>query len=520
MRLGASQRFTALAVIAAASLTLTACERDGQMSASPQSANVADGTAIGAPASTNNEATDTPASAPQSLNPVPAPAPAPQANPAQPNAPQSAQAPAPTSQVGSTDPLASLYPADFTLTALSADPIADVAKPERATGANSGIVDPAYGTRIYRATGADEGEGGRMRHEYSRRQAFNADNSRYLAQDATGHWHLYDGTTFAHLSVLQGLAGDCEPLWHPTDPSILYFTSTNGGSVWWTYNTSTGEKTELFDFTGKTPWPQATSFWTKGEGTLSADGRYLALMATAYNEQTKKNTIYGLLTLDLHAKAIVGTLDAAKFPVPHAFPDHISTSASGNYAVPSWLREHGGTWAYSRDFSESWKLAEGSEHSDLAYGPHLEDYLVYADYNRGAIVAINVATREVIDLHPLYPASGEAYAVHISGQAFDRPGWVVVSTYADNADYGKASPAPTLRPEYRKVWLQELAPEGRALNVTHVRANWKDVQGDAYFLEPQASASRDLTRIIFASNYGGGAIESYVAALADGVFGK
>ncbi|WP_240623033.1 hypothetical protein [Schaalia canis] len=517
MHLGTSRRFGALAVMVAASLALAACE-DGLKSGAPQSANVADGGAIGVPASTSDEAADTPASTPQSANPVPAPAPTPHANPTQPNAPQSTQTPTPAHQAGSADPLTALYPADFTLTALSADPIADVAKPERATGPDSGLVDPTYGTRIYRATSADEGEGGRMRHEYSRRQAFNADNSRYLAQDTAGHWHLYDGATFAHLTVLQGLAGDCEPLWHPSDPNTLYFTSINGGRIWWSYNVNTGEKTELFDFTGKTPWPQATSFWTKGEGALSADGRYLALMATAYNEQTQKNTIYGLLTLDLQKKEIIGTLDAEKFPVPHAFPDHISTSPSGAYAVPSWLKEHGGTWAYSRDFSQSWKLAEGSEHSDLAYGPNREDYLVYADYSRGAIVAINVETREVTDLHTLYPASGEAYAVHISGQAFDRPGWVVISTYADSADYGKASPSPTVRPEYRKVWLQELAPEGRALNIAHIRANEHDVQGDPYFLEPQASASRDLSRIIFASNFGGGPVESYVVALPNSVF--
>lgn len=510
MRLRGSQRFTALALIAVVSLTLTACERDGQMSADPQSTNVAEGVAIGTPVSTVANEADAPASAAE----VAAPTPAQEAN-----APQEAQSPAGSPNAAS-DPFAALYSADFALTPLSADNIADLPKPDRATGPDSGLVDPAYGTRVYRATGADEGEGGRIRHEYSRRQAFNADKSRYLAQDATGHWHLYDGNTFTHLTALKGLAGDCEPLWHPSDPNTFYYTSINGGRVWWTYNVSTGESAEFFDFTNKTPWPQATSFWTKGEGTLSADGRYLSLMATAYNVQTQQNTIYGLLTLDLRAKAIVGTLDAAKFPVPHAFPDHISTSASGNYAVPSWLREHGGTWAYSRDFSQSWQLTAGSEHSDLAFGPNLEDYLVYADYNRGAIVAVNVETRKGIDLHALYPASGEAYAVHISGQAFDRPGWVVISTYADNADYGQASPAPTLRPEYRKVWLQELAPEGRSLNVAHVRANWNDVQGDAYFLEPQASASRDLSRIIFASNYGGGAVESYVVSLPESVFSK
>ena len=59
----------------------------------------------------------------------------------------------------------------------------------------------------------------------------------------------------------------------------------------------------------------------------------------------------------------------------------------------------------------------------------------------------------------------------------------------------------------------ELKPGGRTVNVAHVRSNWSGVEGDSrYFLEPQASASRDLSRIIFASNHGG-ATESYIVPL-------
>ena len=391
---------------------------------------------------------------------------------------------------------------------MSADAIESVDKPQP----GGEFTDPAYGTHVHRATAASDGEGGRMRHEYSRRQAFNADNSRYLAQDGRGAWYLYDGKTFRNLGAIETLAGDCEPIWHPTDPNLIYFTDRNGGTTWWTYNTATKKKDVVFDFTGKTPWPDATSYWTKGEGTTSADGRYLSLMATSYNESTKEKKIYGLLTLDIREKKIVGTLDAKDFPVPGAFPDHISTSASGKYAVPSWLNGQGGTRAYTLDFKKSVELATGSEHSDLAFGPNKQDYFVYADYGSGQLVAVDIDSKERINLHSLYPASGEAYALHVSGQAFDKPGWVVISTYADSANYNTTSPAPTLRPEYRKVWLQELKPNGRSLNVAHIRANDSKATGDtAYFLEPQATASRDLSRIIFASNLGGTDVESYVA---------
>ena len=415
--------------------------------------------------------------------------------------------------VGPSNPFDELYEPSFRLTPLSDDPIKAIARPERSTGLSDVLIDPAYGTRLYRATAVAEGEGDRMRHEYSRRQAFNADNTRYLAQDGKGFWHLYDATTFGYLRKLPDLAGDCEPLWHPGEPARLYFTERNGGMVWWLLDVETGTKEQAFDFTGRTPWPGATSFWTKGEGTFSADGKVLGLMATSYDADARSNICHGLLSVDLEKKAVIGTLDASAFPVPGAFPDHISTAPSGGYVVPSWATEGGGTVSYSADFTQSRQLLDRSEHSDLALGPNREDLLVVADYGKGQIASIDVATGERNDLHTLYPVQGEEYTVHISGQAFGVPGWAVISTYDDAAGYRSQQPAPTLRAEYRKVWLLELTPGGRALNVAHIRADWDKVDGDPYFLEPQASASRDLSRIIFTTNFGGGEINSYVIGL-------
>lgn len=426
------------------------------------------------------------------------------------------------------NPFDGLYPDGAALSPLSDDAIAPIEQPGRASGLEEAVLDPAYSTRLYRATSAQDGQGGRMRHEYSRRQAFNADNTRYLAQDGSGAWHLHDATTLAHLGQLPELIGDCEPIWHAVEPGLLYFTDRNGGTVWRRYDVEARTASEVIDLAGRTPWPQATSYWTKGEGTTSADGRYLSLMATSYDQASQTTKAYGIVVVDLVERDVVGTLDASRFPTPGAVPDHVSTSPSGSHAVVSWLDGQGGTVAYSRDFSSSRQLAAGSEHSDLAYGPQRQDYLVYADYGQGELVAIDVATGERIALRSLYPAEGEAYALHISGQAFDRPGWAVISTYGDSADYGAASPAPTLRAEYRKVWLVELVAGGRALNVAHTRVGGQGTDGadgaqdggdSAYFAEPQASASRDLSRIIFASDFGGPAVESYIIGLPSGFEG-
>ncbi|MDO4258213.1 MAG: hypothetical protein Q4C87_01690 [Actinomycetaceae bacterium] len=439
-----------------------------------------------------------------------------------PNQPQSAaQSTAQSGTVSQSGPGASVAntpisgaqpatpPAPGTLAPIAPVEIPALSAAPPATGPFS-FTDPAHGTTIHRATQAGDGQGGRLRHEYSRRQAFNADNSRLLAQDGAGNWYLTDPTSGKTVTPLKDLAGDCEPLWHPTNPNLLRFTSRDGGPIWWELDVATGTKTELFNLTGKTPWPQATQFWTKGEGTTSADGRILTLMATHYDQGAQQTTAHGVLTIDVTTGQILGTLSAADFPVKGAMPDHVSTSPSGKYAVVSWLDGMGGTRAFTTDFAANQELTPGSEHSDLAQTADGRDVLVTADYGSGMIAMIDLADGRRTDLHTLYPAEGEAYAVHFSGQNSARPGWVVVSTYADTAEHGQKAPSSNLRAEYRKVWLLELTANPRALGVAHVRAQKAANESEEYFLEPQASASRDLSKVVFASNLGGKGIESWV----------
>jgi hypothetical protein len=416
------------------------------------------------------------------------------------------------------------YAQGFTLKPLAADSIPSVPKPSvKATGlAAPSYIDPVYGTRLYKATDASDFPGAsHVRHDYSRRQAFNANNTRYIANSSNGYWILYDANTFRVLNrsgtngALKGMAGDTEAIWNPTDPNKLWYTSQNGGLVWWEKNVETDTDTVMADFKGRIPWAGATSVWTKAEGFSSADGRYFAFMATSYNSSTQNNVIYGLFTYDRVADKIIGTLDASAFG--GAFPDHISISPSGNYVVPSWAYNSSlGTRAYTQNFSSYRQLHTQSEHSDLAIGPNGEDMYVFTDYDSGYLRAINCATGASISLMSMYPATGVGYAAHISGKAFARPGWVAISTYADFSNYGSTSPDPTLRPMERKVMLVELKANGRQYSVAHTRvaANY-----GGYFGEPQVTISRDGTRLMFASNFNdGGVPSSYMIALPASVY--
>lgn len=408
-----------------------------------------------------------------------------------------------------TNPFDALYPKGFRLLPLSADAIPAVAKPAaKAPGLGAPTyVDPVYGTRIYKATDASDFAGASfVRHDYSRRQAFNADNSRFIAVSSDGYWLLYDAGTFkvlarsGHNGALKGPAGDCEMIWHPTDPHKLWHTGTGGGLVWQETNVETGTESVMADFTGRLPWPQVTSVWTKSEGGPSANGRHWAFMATSFDNVNQRNVIHGLFTWDRETNKIMGTCDASKFD--GAFPDHVSISPGGKYVVPSWAYNPKlGTRAYPLDFSSSIQLHPESQHSDLAIGPDGRDYYVYTDYASGFIRAVNVATGAGFDLMPLYPGAGESYSAHISGKAFGRPGWVIVSTYADSANHGNTIPVPTLRPMCRKIMLVELKLGGRLYNVAHTRtaANY-----GGYWGAPQATISRDGSRVLFSSNFDDG----------------
>jgi hypothetical protein len=80
---------------------------------------------------------------------------------------------------------------------------------------------------------------------------------------------------------------------------------------------------------------------------------------------------------------------------------------------------------------------------------------------------------------------------------------VAISTYDDADREGR--PAAVLQPQYRKVWLAELKPNGKQFSVCHTRTT-----GTGYFDEIQATISRDGKRITYASNLGSGASDSYV----------
>lgn len=366
-----------------------------------------------------------------------------------------------------------------------------VTKPDRGVS----MLDETFGTcRIRAADHQADGLATFARNDYSRRQAFNADSTRYLIYASNGSWHLYDAATYTRVGLLSQLAGDAEPQWHPTDPNLLYYIPRNGlGMTLNELNVSTGVSTVVADLGDRltSRWPTAARAWTRSEGSPSADARYWAFMV----EDESFNTL-GFITYDLQSDQIIAHLDIGSYQRP----DHLSMTPSGKFVVVSWYGNTSaapGATVFNRDFTNP-RLVNPSnpigEHSDIALDADGNDVFVSVDVSGGAatgdvyMVTITDSTLARINLFNIWPGDGSSTAVHISGKSFSRPGWALISTY------GERTPKNWT---HRKVLAVELKANPAIYHLAHTHR----VYYAAYATETQGTVNRNFTKILFNSNW-------------------
>jgi hypothetical protein len=352
--------------------------------------------------------------------------------------------------------------------------------------------DPVYGTCVARVTDhANEAPQGFARNDYSRRQAFNANNTKVIVYSENGFWHLYDAASYAWLKQLAGPAGDAEPQWHPTNPDLMYYLPTNGGLTVIELNVVTNQTRVVGNFAGRLPWSTAAHVWTKSEGSPSTDARYWGFMVDDANWGS-----LGAFTWDMQTDTITGTIN-----FNGNRPDNVSMSPTGNYIIVSWLD---GTWSYTRDFSSRTLINNVVEHADIGLDANGDDAYVAVDYQTGWIISVNLRTGVRTNIFEVYPSS-TATAFHFSGKAYSRPGWVLVSAYAD---YGSAGRQWL----HRKIYAVELKANPRIYHLAHHHV---DPYSGQYWDEPHASVNRDFTRIMFTSNWNAGNtdVDAYIIEL-------
>jgi hypothetical protein len=361
--------------------------------------------------------------------------------------------------------------------------------------------DEHYGLPVARVTDAsqvtDRDFPAWIRHEYSRRPAFNADSTRAVMISSNGWVRLFDVEPDGTLSFVRTLdvAESQEPNWDATDPDVLYTLEPYGqGKTITRHDVAAGTQEVARDLTARIDalLPGTSGMWTKQEGRPSDDGRVWCLEVGSPTAPGGGFEAAGFIAYDFVADEILGSMPTDETP------DHLSTAPSGGYCVISWLYPTG-TRAYTTDFASAQQLHDRSEHSDLATTAGGDDVLVYTAYDGEHAGFVNMVALDDGTTTPLFPLYGDNHslsAFHISGTARDRPGYAVVSSYGCREDYGNAPCDPSAQWFYDKVFLVELAPDPALYNLAHT--HYGPVP---YWGETQAVANHDLTRVLFVSSW-------------------
>ncbi len=372
----------------------------------------------------------------------------------------------------------------------------DVLQPPSMSEPEPGVpyIDPVFGTCVVRVTDRDadispDDPSRGLKNEYSRVQSFNADGSLLLARAIEGTWYLYDTAT---LTPLGQLPIEVEPRWDSEDPDLLTYTD---GTSLLRYDTRTGERTMLHDFADDLPDLSLAAVWTRYEGSPSIDRRTWGLMA-----QDQDWDVVAFLVYDSELDQVI----AARRLPSGAEVDSATISPLGNYFLGFFdnacestnagdEQDPCGLMVYDRDLEQGRSLVRIIGHSDLALDTSGREVLVYQEIDNDTISMVDLASGEVTELWPI-DFSHRAIGLHFSGQAFETPGWILVSTHTDeDRNYTWMD---------NQVFAMEMKAGGRVVRLAHTHSVVDEGRRNYYWAEPHASVNQDFTRVLFTTNWG------------------
>ncbi len=349
-----------------------------------------------------------------------------------------------------------------------------------------------------------------VRHEYSRHDPFNADQSLVLLVDVTsGSWRVYETARLPYDAADQLVieVDLTEPRWDPNDPNVLWGLRDFRIE---TLHVRTGATTIIKDFAQDPDLapilaaePDLYRITMRDEGEASEDLRYWAFVVQGTAQDYRPRHV---ITWDRQQDRVTGVLPIA---ANQADIDWVGMSPAGTWVLIGGSEQNAGDLAgfvlANRELTEFHRIDYATGHADV--GRDLD--------GREVLVMQNVRT-DYIDLIPLDPStqpileSGGSYVgtnrvplvrlfyadsplglrsgVHIS---CNFPGYAVVSTYIEPDT-----------PEQN--WLDRSIVLV-ALDRAHPRAYYlAKVYGTrgAYWEETQATITRDGWRVMWATNWG------------------
>jgi hypothetical protein len=383
-------------------------------------------------------------------------------------------------------------------------------------GARVQYTDPVFGTCITRVTDAKqdksaEDESAGIKNEYSRVQAFNSDNTRFIIRGIAGTWYIY---STSNLEPVKEISIGTDPRWDSENPDILYHSD---GTGLYSYDVDSDKNSLLHDFASDFPGKELAAAWTRYEGSPSYDSRYWGIMA-----QDNDWKIAGFAVYDAEEDKVLAKRDIAG----EYGADSVTISPSGDYFLAYFDNycEHGelgtdsspcGLMVYDRDLTNGRGLLRIIGHSDTAVDAKGDDVLVYQDIDTDSISMLNLKTGKVTALFPI-DFSHTSIGLHFSGRASKVPGWALVSTYngGSPSDYTWMDD---------QIFAVELRENGKVARLAHHHSLYNEEEEHDYWAEPHATVNQDFTRVLFTSNWGKTGteeVETYMISLPRGWTGK
>ncbi len=372
--------------------------------------------------------------------------------------------------------------------------------------------DPAFARCVVRLTDRtrdvdpeDDSKG--LKNEYSRVQAWNADESRILIRGIGASWYLYDAATLRKIGRLP-FDGSVDPRWDAADPDVLLYSD---GTRLMRVDVRSGVSKTAHDFAADFPGQALAAVRTRYEGSPSEDGRLWGLMAQDLEYRTVAFLVYDavadrvIASRDLRGVAGTDGVDSVTIsPLGRFFVSQWEGCPEGRLgsdASPCGLMVHDAGLAAGRGLSRL------IGHSDLALDAAGREVMVYQDNETDEIAVLDLASGARTALVPI-DFSHDAIGLHFSGRSLGRPGWAVVSTHD-----GSAGSSTWMDDQ---VFALELVPGGRVVRLSHTRSIVDTEMEQDYWAEPQATVNRDLTRVLFTSNWGRSgteAVDTYLVAV-------
>jgi len=362
-----------------------------------------------------------------------------------------------------------------------------MAKPARL----STIVDPQFGTTIRRITDvAAQFSGSKVcKPAYSTVPAWNCDESLLVLYIAGKGHALFNGKTYDFIRQLDIQPTDLEHFyWSATDQDVMFYSyawEMSGKLLRQLikYHVAKGTKEVVYDI------PNATDV---DEVDFGGDPVYCAYNNDRFGFRKRGKTPQGF-TLKLSTKTESPRI---------RFDGAPQVSPSGRYALL------GSSMMDAATLTKLWtREMDPNEHGTMVRLPNGQDVWAACQFDgakQGTMVTENLDTAVVsVVIGPVngypYPPSG----THLSGHAINAPGLVAISVTGNRNGKGLLD--------------QELLLVNLATNTVYRVGRHRSAGGDGadgYWAEPHVNISPSGKRLLFGSDWGGGAtVDSYVVEL-------